>query len=220
MKGKDLNNLVKTVGAIKVDVVPMVTEMAIVDANHISMMEIAKLDKSPIFDVESEYLVDCKDLLKLPDSEEFTATMNDNVYILENTDYRYTFILVDDGYTKPKVPKFNPWDFQEVTVSAKKIRDIVSSLKGISDYVTVECDGDRVTMSVKTDTKEVRRTVGKCIGHFKSMFPFDYVKRISDVVTGDVTMRFNYDFPTVWTWDDGCFNYRCLLAPRVERCSQ
>ena len=220
MKGKDLNNLVKTIGALKVDVIPMVSEMAIVDAPHICMMEIARLDKSPIFDVESKYMVDCKELLKLPDSEEFTAKVDGVKYILENADYRYSFNLADDEYTEPKVPKFNPWDFEEITVSSKKIRDVIGSLKGINDYVIVECDGENVTMSVKTDTKEVRRTVGKCIGHFKSMFPFDYVKRISDVVTGDVTMRFNYDFPTVWTWDDGCFNYRCLLAPRVERCSQ
>ena len=217
MKGKDLNNLVKTIGALKVDVVPMVSEMAIVDAPHVCMMEIARLDKSPIFDVESEYLVDCKDLLKLPDSEEFTAKVDGVKYLLENADYRYSFNLVDEEYSKPRVPKFNPWDFQEVTVSAKKIRDIVSSLKGISDYVTVECDGDRVTMSVKTDTKEVKRTVGDCRFEFKSMFPFDYVKRISDVLVGDVTMRFNFDFPTVWTWSDGCYEYRYLLAPRVER---
>lgn len=215
MKGKNLNNLVKTIEALKVNTVPMGKDMAIVDSAHVCMMEIRALNGVPIFDVESKFFVNCKDLVKLPDSEEFDASVKDDFwYVLENADYRCTFLLVDEGYEKAKTPKIE--NLHEVIVSSKKIQDAVKTLKGISDAVTIESDGKTVTMSAKTDVKKVQRTIGECDEAFSVMLPFDYVERISKVLTGDVTMELNTDYPTIWTWHDGYYEYRYLLAPRVE----
>lgn len=215
MKGKNLNNLVKTIDALKVSVVPMVKEFAIVDSAHVSMIEIRALDGAPIFGTESEFFVDLDDFLKLPDAEDFCADVDDYKYILENADYRYSYNLVDEGYDKPKVPKIE--NLHVVTVPSKKIQDAVKTLKGIKDYAIIESDGYVLTMTAKTDTKEVQRTLGECDEAFSVMLPFDYVERISKVLTGDVKMELDTDYPTIWTWTDGCYEYRYLLAPRVER---
>lgn len=215
MRGKNLKNLVKTIGALKIDIVPMVKEFAIVDSAHVCMMEIRAINGSPVFEVESESNVDLSLIQNIPDGEEFNVSVDDNKWILSNDDYRYTFNLVYEGYNKPKVPKIQ--NLYTVTIPSKKIQDAVKVTKGMADYLTFESDGEDLVVSCSTDSTNVERILGDCPEHFRASFPFENIERISKVLVGDVTMELDTDYPTIWTWNDGCYEYRYLLAPRIER---
>ena len=214
MKGKELNNLVKTIDTLKIDAVPLSNELMIVDSAHVSMMVIRRVDRLPVFGVESERVIHLKNLLKLPDSEEFDVRVENGRFVLSNDDHVYSFNLVDEPYNQAKVPKMG--NLHEVTVPAKRIQDAVKIIDGVNEHCVIDSDGHIVCMGAVTDAKIVWSRIGKCDEPFSVMFHFDYVKRISKVLVGDVKMELESDYPTVWTWCDGSYEYRYLLAPRIE----
>lgn len=216
MNGKQFNNIVKTMNALKPGTVPLKTEISIVDDACVSMMHVRDVTGEPVFGIEAEGRgLDIAHLPTIPD-EEFEASVDTESgrYILENDGTRYA-IKTGDVFNEPKIPRFD--DLETVTVPAKALQKAVKELKGISDHVRFEARAGRLYIGVEADGTEVSKVLGGCDAEdFRSVLPYAYVERVSKVTVGEVRMEFATDYPTRWTWTDGNIEYMAMIAPRIE----
>lgn len=219
MKGKEFNDLMKTIGAIKpiiADKVKMSGTLHIVDAGHVALMIVRAIDGSPVFGVESEDALNLKAVVKLPEKEVFNGGICENFYELSNDMSCYLFEKVD-GSDCDKVKALPMLDnHHAVEVPAKMLSEAVKAMKGIRDYVTMEGSHGLLTMTAGNLTTRVSKILGETSGIFKVMLPFDYVERVAKVAKNMVLMEYDTDYPARWTWNDGCYEYSVMIAPRID----
>lgn len=216
MNGRQFNNIVKTMNALKPGTVPLKTEISIVDDARVSMMHVRDVTGAPVFGIEAEGRgLDIAHLPTIPD-EDFEASVDTESgrYILENEETRYA-IKTGDVFNEPKMPRLD--DLETVTIPAKTLQKAVKELKGISDGVRFEARAGRLYMGVEADGTEVSKVLGGCDAEdFRSVLPYAYVERVAKVTVGEVRMEFATDYPTRWTWTDGNIEYMAMIAPRIE----
>ena len=216
MKGKEFNNLIKTISILKVDEVPVSKVVNVIDDPHVMLMIVKTLDGSPVFGVEGPGILLYDLIVKLQNNIEYVTSLSENSLDLvsENGEYRFGYDPKTQPY-KVKVPKLElPY---YVNVPAKTVQEAVKAVNGVHDYVTMEGDGESLKMVAMKAGTVVKITLGKTSDRFNVKLPFDYVKKLAKVTTGIVRMEFETDYPTRWTWNDGYYEYTALLAPRVER---
>lgn len=210
ISGKQLNGLCKVLNVFQ-DAVRMDYPVVVDDA-HIMMCEVKQ---TPMFGVDSDYGLDIKKILKMKiEDEDFDVSIEDGRYILKNENQTHSFAPVDEeSLPNYKVPKFGKMN-GVIETDAKTLLKAVKRCILVSEYCVIQ-DG---RMSAKNDVTEVSFVLGKDDGSgCRSFYSLDYLKKIAKVLTGDVTIYYDTDFPMKLCWSDGYYNYIAILAHRIEQ---
>lgn len=217
MKGEQLNNLCKTLTIMDTEV-HMVGELKVIDPPHVILIEVKTHDGTPVFGCEGPGMVDVNKIfkMKIGAKEEFTTHFQDGKYTLVNDEGKYQFQCCEVTEKLPKVPKLG--DLNYVQVEKKPLEAFVNQASIISDRITLvmengelrgRCEGDGVSLDMKLGTCDSYLNV-------KSMYPVDYMKKIMKVVGSTLTIGLHTDWPMTIEWNDKYYQYKVLLAPRIE----
>lgn len=206
--GKQLNGLCKVLNVFQDEV--RMNYPIVVDRTHVMMCEIKP---TPMFGIDDEHGLDIEKIKKMKiEDEDFDVSIEKGRYVLKNENRTYSFLLVEgDGLPTPKTPKLDMKGVIET--DAKTLLKAVEKCILVSDYCVIQ-DG---RMSAKDDFTGVSVVLGKDDGSgCRSLFPLDYLKKIAKVMTGNVKIYFDTDYPMKMCWWDGYYDYTVMLAQRME----
>ncbi len=210
MNGKQLNGLCRVLSVFQ-DAVRMNYNVVVEDA-HVMM---CMVEQTPMFGVDSEFGLDIKKILKMKiENEDFDVSIEDGRYILKNENQTYSFTPVD-GESLPtyKAPKFGKMN-GVIETDAKTLLKAVKKCIQVSEYCVIQ-DGK---MSAKDDVTDVSFVLGKDDGSgCRSFYSLNYLMKIAKVLTGNVTIYYDTDFPMKLCWSDGYYDYTAMLAQRIEQ---
>ena len=210
MNGKQLNGLCKVLHVFQ-DAVRM-NYPVVVDDAHVIMCEVKQ---TPMFGIDSEYGLDIEKILQMRiENEDFDVSIENGKYILKNENQTYSFSKVEEeslpAFKAPKFGKMNG----TIETDAKTLLNAVKKCILVSEYCTIQ----NGRISAKDDVTEVSFVLGKDDGSgCRSLFSLVYLKKIAKVMTGNVTIHFDNDFPMKLCWSDGYYDYTAMLAQRIEQ---
>ena len=210
ISGKQRNGLCKVLTVFQ-DAVRMDYPVVVDDA-HVMMCEVKQ---TPMFGVDGEFGLDIKKILKMKiENEDFDVSIEGTRYILKNENQIYSFPIVDENNLPTyKAPKFGKME-GTIETDAKTLRKAVDKCLLVSEYCTIQ-DG---RMSAKDDVTYVSFALGKDDGSgCRSLYSLYYLKKIAKVMTGNVTICYDTDFPMKLCWSDGFYDYTAMLAHRIEQ---
>ena len=208
MNGKQLTGLCKVLNVFQ-DAVRM-NDPVVVEDTHVMMCEVKQ---KSMFGVDSDYGLDIKKILKMKiEDEDFDVSIEEGRYILKNENQTYSFAPVDgESLSTYKAPKFGKME-GTIETDAKTLRKAVDKCLLVSEYCTIQ-DG---RMSAKDDVTDVSFVLGKDDGSgCRSLYSLYYLKKIAKVMTGNVTICYDTDFPMKLCWSDGFYDYTAMLAHRI-----
>lgn len=214
MNGKNFNNLVTILKAMKVDAIPLTREVVLISDDHVMMLQVKDSFGEPVLGVERVgRSLEIKHLPKLPDEEFETVIDEARVrYNLETETMWYGIPMTDEPVNIVKVPKLDT--LHEVTVPAKTLKNALKQL-GKVDFVTFTADGRKLTVGYEVNGVECSVILADCIHSFDVRFPRHHLKAC-ELAQGDVTMELATDYPGRWSWTDGQYDYTVIIGPRIE----
>ena len=217
MIGEQITNLCKTL-SIMDDIVQMSGKLKVVDPEHVMAMEVESLDGSAAFEIVSDKMLDPEDLVKMKigAKDEFEVRTEDNLYVLRNAGSFFGVHMIEPTIEKPvRIPSL---DLHKVEVSGKMLKDIIGQVSSISDNVTFSIEDGDVWITGESENVKVGRKLAITDRDVNvlSKFPTDYLKRLMKVAGSTVTIGLHTDCPMTIEWNDGYYNYKVLLAPRIE----
>lgn len=151
----------------------------------------------------------------------------DNRLIVSMSNLTLKFPLVDSsGFSDPKVPNLSlP---VSIKLNSAELQKGLKASQSISDYLTFNCQEDRLIMTSTEDlssmTLELRKDVEyvseKFEGAAKSSFSLDYFSQLMKGVgpNRDIVLHIGNSYPLKLEFEfaDGLGRTRYLLAPRIE----
>jgi proliferating cell nuclear antigen len=151
----------------------------------------------------------------------------DNRMIVSMSNLTLKFPLVDSsGFSDPKVPNLTlPVSLK---LNSAELQKGLKASQSISDYLTFNCQDDRLTMTSTEDlssmTLELKKGVEysqeKFDGPAKSSFSLDYFSQLMKGVgmNRDILLHIGNSYPLKleFEFSDGLGKVRYLLAPRIE----
>ena len=226
MIGKEINNLAKTLRAFDSTVIPMASDISILNNNHVMALFVERVDYKPILNIECENVgIPVKDF-KLIDKDDYTITFDDN---------KLSFVSDTTNLVIPTAKStYSPFELiqmeydciinvpiKELSVAVKEIAQIVKMNKCLRNYAYIDYfDGnltistsDRTTYHKKLDClyyTERTRTV-------HAVYDIAYLKKIISCIPAktNVTMAFNCDCPIRIAWNTNEYRYGTVIAPLI-----
>lgn len=217
MIGEQITNLCKTL-SIMDELVQMSGKLKVVDPPHVMAMDVESLDGSAPFEIVSEKTLDPKDFakMKIGAKDEFKVRTEDNVYVLRNAESFFAVPMIEPKRQQPvRIPSL---DLHKVEVSGKMLKDIIGQVSSICDHATFSIEDGDVWVTGECEHVKVGKKVAITDSDVNvlSKFPADYLKKIMKVAGSNLTIGLYTDHPMTFEWCDNYYNYKVLLAPRIE----
>lgn len=211
INGKQLDGLCKVLNVFQKTV--RMDMPVVVDPVCTMICEVKAKD---VFGIESSKALDIKQIsgLKLED-EDFDVSIENGRYILSNDKRSYSILMSEGNSIRtPKVPDF--YTTVEITTDANTFKKAIDKCSLVCDNCVIQ-NGN---MTSKTTSTEVSVVLGKFNDDSgcdtKSAYGLPLLKSVAKVLTGKVTLKYDKSFPLVIMWNDGYYDYRVCIAPRVE----
>ena len=227
MIGKEINNLAKTLRAFDSTDIPMVSDISIINNDHVMALFVERADYKPILNVECENVgIPVKDF-KLIDKDDYTITFDDDKLSFVSNTTNLVVPTVKSTYAPVEFIKMEHdcilnVPINELSEAIKEIAQIVKMNKYLRNYAYIDYfDGnltistsDRITYHKKLDcfcylerTKTIHAT-----------YDIVYLKKIISCIPAktNVSIAFSCDCPIGITWNTNEYRYGTLIAPVIQ----
>ena len=226
MIGKEINNLAKTLRAFDSIDIPMVSDISILNNDHVMALFVERVDYNPILGIECDVGIPVKDF-KLIDKDDYTITFDDNKLSFVSDTTNLVVPTVKSTYAPINLVNMEHdcilnVPIKELSAAIKEIAQIVKMNKYLGNYAYIDyLDGnltistsDRSTYHKKLDCScymERTRTI-------HAVYDIAYLKKVISCIPAktNVTMAFSCDCPIRITWNTNEYRYGVVIAPVIE----
>lgn len=213
--GSEINAIMHAAKALGAESVPLSDDTVLMSGDRVSLLEVTHPDGDPMGCVFAKYTgcaVPVKGWVDLPDDVVEVRMVEDSI-VFENDD-RMHRVRLTEGSKPPRIPNVK---LEIVTgVEAKRLRNAVKLLKGISDYVILLATHGTLYMGANNGETEVLTPLCECIDEGTARYPTEHIERISKVLDGWVRILFSTDSPLSLEWGTGETSFMWMVAPRFE----
>ena len=238
IKAETLKSVIYVVSTVvdeaKMTITPDMVRIKAIDPAHIAMLDVSvKKEAFNTYEAdEGEIGLDLekvKAVLKLADSSDDIFLEHDPEQcrlIMRIGNITRRMSLVDtSNMSDPKVPEINIAN--RIALSADLLKKGIKACESISDYILIDADTERFTLSCQGDTDYASMSVGTADvisidvpGSIKSMYSLEYfsniVKVIPDKTEVAVCLDNNFPVKLLFSIAEDNINVVYFLAPRIE----
>lgn len=234
MIGKEINNLAKTLRAFDSTDIPMVSDISIINNDHVMALFVERADYTPILGIECENLgIECENVgipvkdFKLIDKDDYTITFDDNKLSFVSDTTNLVVPTVEFTYAPVKLIQMEHdcilnVPIKELSAAIKEIAQIVKMNKYLGNYAYIDYFDGNLTIS--TSDRSTYRKILDCLCYSEptrtihAVYDINYLKKIISCIPAktNVVMAFSSDCPIRIAWDTKEYRYGTVIAPVIQ----